>query len=67
MNDTSITNDPKVKASITVDMVSQMAVDEVRNMFWPFLLVLNGASFLLIHERKKSAEQPAHGDAEESV
>ena len=59
MNDSSITDDSKVKASITVAMVTRMAIDEVKSMFWPLLFVINGASFLLIHERNKVAEQAA--------
>ncbi|BDS07446.1 hypothetical protein NT6N_24860 [Oceaniferula spumae] len=67
MDNNSITDDPRVKASITVGMVTRMAIDEVKNMFWPFLLVINGASFLFIHERKKVAEQGASSDAIPSV
>ena len=57
--------------SVTVKMVTRMAVDEVQDMIWPFLFLMHGTSFLLIHARsrsnRKEAEQDADGDAEPSA
>ncbi|NWK57776.1 hypothetical protein HW115_19310 [Verrucomicrobiaceae bacterium N1E253] len=53
----SVSNNPEVKADFAVAMVIQNAVNEVEAMWWPFMFFVNGATFLLIHERNKLAEQ----------
>jgi len=58
-HDTTSTFNPEIQLEILMGRVTQMATNEVQSMIWPFLLVINGASFLLIYERGRNAEQAA--------